>query len=125
MLLGGAPGRGLFCPPTIIAGLHNGDGLVDQEQFGPALPIIRYGDVDQAVALANDNPNGLGASVWGADPVAAGAVARRLESGSVWLNKHGAVQPNVPFGGVKQSGIGIQFGIAGLIENTTAQALFG
>ncbi|WP_217371701.1 aldehyde dehydrogenase family protein [Paracoccus yeei] len=48
-----------------------------------------------------------------------------MESGSVWINKHGAVQPNAPFGGVKQSGIGLQFGLEGLKENTTAQVVFG
>ena len=125
VLLGGAPGQGLFFPPTIIAGLRNGDALVDQEQFGPALPVIRYSSLDEAVAMANDNPNGLGASVWGSDVDAARAVARRLESGSVWINKHGAVQPNAPFGGVKQSGISLQFGLEGLKENTTAQVVFG
>ena len=125
VLLGGKPGQGLFYPPTIIAGLGNGDALVDQEQFGPALPVIRYASVDEAVAAANDNPNGLGGSVWGSDLDAARAVARRLECGSVWLNRHGAVQPDVPFGGVKQSGIGLQFGLEGLRENTTAQAIFG
>lgn len=124
VLLGGAPGQGLFFPPTIIAGLQNGDALVDHEQFGPALPVIRYADVDQAVAWANDNPNGLGGSVWGRDPEAAQAVARRLDCGSVWLNKHGAVQPNVPFGGVKQSGIGSQFGLQGLNENTLTQVVY-
>ena len=124
VLLGGKPGEGLFFPPTIIAGLSNGDPLVDEEQFGPALPIIRYTDVDVAVAAANDSPNGLGGSVWSSDIDAAKAVALRLESGSAWINKHGAIQPNAPFGGVKQSGIGIQFAEEGLKENTTAQVVF-
>lgn len=124
VLLGGAPGPGLFFPPTIIAGLENGVALVDDEQFGPALPVVRYRDLDQAVAAANDNPNGLGGSVWGRDIDAARAVARRLDCGSVWLNRHGAVQPNVPFGGAKQSGIGLQFGIEGLKENTQTQVIF-
>lgn len=124
VLLGGKPGPGLFYPPTIISGLQNGDALVDQEQFGPALPIIRYRDIQQAIEQANDNPNGLGASVWGSDADSAAAIARRLDSGSVWVNKHGAVQPNAPFGGVKQSGIGSQFGLDGLKENTIAQVIF-
>ncbi len=124
VLLGGQPGPGLFFPPTIIAGLENGVALVDQEQFGPALPVIRYRDLDAAIAAANDNPNGLGGSVWSADTNAARDAARRLECGSVWINKHGAVQPNVPFGGVKQSGFGVQFADAGLRENTTLQVLF-
>lgn len=124
VLLGGAPGEGLFFPPTIIAGLSNGDMLVDEEQFGPALPIIRYSEVDEAIAAANDNPNGLGGSVWSADIDAARAVAGRMECGSVWINKHGAVQPNAPFGGVKQSGMGVQFAKEGLTENTVAQVIF-
>jgi len=124
VLLGGAPGEGLFFPPTIIAGLANGDPLVDEEQFGPALPVIRYTDLDAAVAAANDSPNGLGGSVWSSDIDAARAVARQMECGSVWINKHGAIQPNAPFGGVKQSGFGVQFAEEGLKENTTAQVVF-
>jgi acyl-CoA reductase-like NAD-dependent aldehyde dehydrogenase len=124
VLLGGKPGEGLFFPPTIISGLSNGDALVDEEQFGPALPVIRYTDVDEAVAAANDSPNGLGGSVWSADIDAAKVVGRRMECGSVWINKHGAIQPNAPFGGVKQSGFGVQFAEEGLKENTTAQVVF-
>lgn len=73
------------------------------------LPVIRYTDVDEAVMAANDSPNGLGGSVWSADIDAAKVVGRRMECGSVWINKHGAIQPNAPFGGVKQSGFGVQF----------------
>ena len=124
VLHGGAPGEGLYFPPTIIAGLANGDPLVDEEQFGPALPVIRYTDLDAAVAAANDSPNGLGGSVWSSDIDAARAVARQMECGSVWINKHGAIQPNAPFGGVKQSGFGVQFAEEGLKENTTAQVVF-
>lgn len=124
VLMGGEPGEGLFFPPTIIAGLNNGDTLVDEEQFGPALPVIRYSDVEQAVAMANDSPNGLGGSVWSSDVAAAGKVASRLACGSVWINKHGAIQPNVPFGGVKSSGIGVEFAEEGLQEYTDIQVIF-
>ncbi|TPE51898.1 aldehyde dehydrogenase family protein [Amaricoccus solimangrovi] len=124
VLLGGAPGEGLFFPPTIIAGLTNGHALVDQEQFGPALPVIRYTDVEEAIAAANDSPNGLGGSVWSSDIEAARAVAKRMECGSVWINKHGAIQPNAPFGGVKQSGLGVEFAEDGLREYTSAQVVF-
>lgn len=124
ILLGGTPGKGLFYPPTIVGGLTNDDALVREEQFGPALPVIRYSQVDEAVAAANDSQNGLGGSVWSSDIDAAKAVGRRLECGSVWINKHGAIQPNAPFGGVKQSGFGVQFAEEGLKENTTAQAVF-
>jgi acyl-CoA reductase-like NAD-dependent aldehyde dehydrogenase len=124
VLIGGEPGEGLFFPPTIIAGLNNGDTLVDEEQFGPALPVIHYRDVEQAIAMANDSPNGLGGSVWSSDVAAASKVASRLACGSVWINKHGAIQPNVPFGGVKSSGIGVEFAEEGLQEYTDIQVIF-
>lgn len=124
VLLGGEPGEGLFYPPTIVSGLRNGDALVDEEQFGPVLPIIRYSDVDEAIRLANDSPNGLGGSVWSSDKVMAREVASRLECGSVWINKHGAIQPNAPFGGVKASGIGVEFSEEGLAEYTDIQVIF-
>lgn len=124
VLLGGKAGEGLFFPPTIIAGLKNGDPLVDEEQFGPALPVIRYSNLDDAIEAANASPNGLGASVWTADLEAGRKLACRLESGSVWLNKHGAIQPNAPFGGVKQSGLGVEFSEEGLAEYTDIQVIF-
>lgn len=124
VLLGGEPGKGLFFPPTIVAGLSNGDPLVDEEQFGPALPIIRYKTVDEAIALANDSANGLGGSVWSSDIAAARTVASRLQCGSVWINKHGAIQPNAPFGGVKASGFGVEFAEEGLQEYTDIQVVF-
>jgi acyl-CoA reductase-like NAD-dependent aldehyde dehydrogenase len=107
-----------------VADVDHGCRLVDEEQFGPALPIIRYHDVADAVAKANDNAAGLGGSVWGRDLDAARKVASQLETGSVWINKHGAIQPNAPFGGVKQSGVGVEFGVDGLKEFTTIQTVF-
>lgn len=124
VVLGGTPGEGLFFPPTIITGLKNGDPLVDEEQFGPALPVIRYTDLDQVIAAANDSPNGLGGSVWSSDVQKAREVALRLHCGSVWINKHGAIQPNAPFGGVKASGLGVEFADEGLAEYTDIQVLF-
>ncbi|WP_145167266.1 aldehyde dehydrogenase family protein [Rhizobium sp. SJZ105] len=124
VLLGGEPGEGLFFPPTIVSGLSNGDALVDEEQFGPVLPIIRYHDVEEVIRLANDSPNGLGGSVWSSDKATAREVASRLECGSVWINKHGAIQPNAPFGGVKASGIGVEFSEEGLAEYTDIQVVF-
>lgn len=124
VLLGGEAGEGLFFPPTIVSGLRNGDALVEEEQFGPALPVIRYSDVEEAIRLANDSPNGLGGSVWSSDIEAAKKVAARLACGSVWINKHGAIQPNAPFGGVKASGIGVEFAEEGLAEYTDIQVVF-
>jgi acyl-CoA reductase-like NAD-dependent aldehyde dehydrogenase len=82
--------------------------------------VIRHTDLD----AANDRQNRLGGLVGSADLDAAKAVARRLDCGSVWINRHGAIQPNAPFGGVKQSGFCVQFAEEGLKEEATAQVIF-
>ncbi|MDQ0028419.1 aldehyde dehydrogenase family protein [Arthrobacter bambusae] len=117
ILLGGDPDPGqpgYFYPTTLVADIDNNNPLVAEEQFGPALPIIRYTTVDDAVAMANALDVGLGASVWSPNLDAARDVAGRLEAGTVWINKHGAVDPRIPFGGAKQSGYGLEFGTEGL-----------
>ena len=114
VLLGGAADEGLFFPVTLIADLPADAPLIVEEQFGPALPIIRYSDVDEAIAAANASENGLGGSVWSKDLEKAKSIALQMECGSVWINKHGAIQPNAPFGGVKRSGLGVEFGEEGL-----------
>ncbi|MBB4123252.1 aldehyde dehydrogenase family protein [Martelella radicis] len=126
VLTGGTPtnGPGFFYPVTLVADIDHGTDLVDKEQFGPALPIIRYSDVEEAIAKANDSESGLGGSVWSSDIEKAKAIAARMECGSVWINNHGAIQPNAPFGGVKQSGVGVEFGMEGLKEMTTVQSVF-
>ncbi|MEE1621890.1 aldehyde dehydrogenase family protein [Zafaria sp. J156] len=128
VLTGGDPdpdAPGHFYPTTLVADIDNDNPLVAEEQFGPALPIIRYTDLDQAVEMANGLDVGLGASVWSADPARAREVAARLEAGTVWINKHGAVDPRVPFGGAKQSGYGLEFGVAGLKGLGTPQVIAG
>jgi acyl-CoA reductase-like NAD-dependent aldehyde dehydrogenase len=124
VLLGGAADEGLFFPITLICDLPADAPLIVEEQFGPALPIIRYSDLDEAIAAANASENGLGGSVWSQDIDRARSIALRLECGSVWINKHGAIQPNAPFGGVKRSGLGVEFGEEGLFENTDIQTIF-
>ena len=114
---------GYFYPITLVADVDHGVRLVDEEQFGPVLPIIRYSDIDEVIARANQNPAGLGGSVWSSDPEQARHYALKLECGSVWINKHGTIQPNAPFGGVKQSGMGVEFGVEGLKEFTTIQTV--
>ena len=117
VLLGGNPDAdqpGNFYPTTLVADIDNDNPLVVEEQFGPALPIIKYSTVDEAIAKANALDVGLGASVWSSDLSAAREVASRIEAGTVWINKHGAVDPRVPFGGAKQSGYGLEFGVEGL-----------
>ena len=126
VLLGANPegGIGYFYPTTLLADVTDGMRIVDEEQFGPALPIIKYSDVDDAIERANASDNGLGGSIWTTDLELAKSLASRLECGSAWINKHGMIQPNVPFGGVKGSGIGVEFGVDGLKEYTTIQAIF-
>jgi phenylacetaldehyde dehydrogenase len=128
VLLGGDPDEdapGHFYPTTLVADIDNANPLVASEQFGPALPIIRYSTIDEAVEMANGVEVGLGASVWSADPAAAREVANRLESGTVWINNHGAVNPMAPFGGAKQSGYGLEFGVEGLKALGQPQVIHG
>jgi acyl-CoA reductase-like NAD-dependent aldehyde dehydrogenase len=125
ILCGGeAPdGPGYFYPVTIVADVTDGMRIVDEEQFGPVLPIIRYTDVEDAIERANSLEVGLGGSAWSSDVEKAKAVASRLECGTAWVNNHGAIKPFAPFGGVKGSGIGIEFGKLGLEEYTAVQVV--
>ena len=110
-----APEHGpLFYRTTVVADISDGARLVDEEQFGPVIPVIRYSDVGDAVRRANASTQGLGGSVWSQDIEAATEVARRVQAGTVWINQHGAINPHVPFGGIKASGYGQEFGVAGL-----------
>lgn len=125
ILCGGSPSadKGYFYPPTIVADVCNGTRLVDEEQFGPVLPVIAYQDVEEAIALANDCSVGLGGSVWGSDTEQAGQIARQLECGTAWINNHAEVLPHIPFGGCKLSGVGVEFGLEGLLEYTQLQVI--
>jgi phenylacetaldehyde dehydrogenase len=128
VLTGGNPEEnqpGYFYPVTLVADIDNDNPLVAEEQFGPALPIIKYSTVDEAVQMANGLDAGLGASVWSSDPAKARKVAALIEAGTVWINKHGAVDPRVPFGGVKQSGYGLEFGVEGLKHLGAPQVITG
>ncbi|MEP6867192.1 MAG: aldehyde dehydrogenase family protein [Novosphingobium sp.] len=125
ILTGGAPlpGTGLFYPITLVADAKPGMALVDDEQFGPALPIIRYTDVEHALAAANAVDVGLGGSVWSSDIARARDLALRLECGTAWVNKHGTIRPDTPFGGIKASGFGVEFGTHGLSEFLSLRVL--
>ncbi|WP_431873601.1 aldehyde dehydrogenase family protein [Amycolatopsis sacchari] len=117
IVIGGEPDRdapGNFYPATLVTGVAGDAGLVVEEQFGPALPILPYRDLDDVIGQANALETGLGASVWSADVERAKEVSGRIEAGTVWINKHGTVHPMVPFGGVKGSGYGLEFGQEGL-----------
>lgn len=114
---------GYFFEPSIVSNLKDGSRLVDEEPFGPIVPMIKYSDVDEVIARANDNETGLGGSVWSSDVAKATKIASQLECGTVWINDHGSIQPNMPFGGVKQSGFGVEFTRHGLEEFISMQSV--
>jgi acyl-CoA reductase-like NAD-dependent aldehyde dehydrogenase len=93
---------------------------VREEQFGPVLPVLKYTDIADVVARANDSEYGLGGTVWGKDTARAIAVARQIDTGTMWVNQHLAIDAHIPFRGVKQSGLGTELGEAGLLEYTQA-----
>lgn len=116
-------GRGFVYPLTVLADATDEMRVVKEEQFGPVIPIVRYRAIEDAIRRANSLEVGLGGSVWGDDPEAAAKYAERLECGTAWVNQHGAINPMTPFGGVKCSGIGVEFSVDGLKEYTTVQVL--
>jgi acyl-CoA reductase-like NAD-dependent aldehyde dehydrogenase len=121
---GGRKGdKGYFINPTIVRDIAEGSKLVDEEQFGPVMPVIKYADPADALRRANASIYGLGGSVWAKDAERAWSLAERIESGTVWVNKHADIQPHLPFGGAKMSGIGSELGEEGLKEFTQTQVL--
>jgi len=110
------PRPGYFVRPTIVRDIADDSVLVKEEQFGPILPVLKFNDVDEALARANNTPYGLGGSVWSSNVERAYEVAKRIESGTVWINHHLHFGPHVPFGGAKESGIGVEFSQEGLLE---------
>lgn len=114
---------GYFYPPTIVTGISDGVRLVDEEQFGPALPVMPFRDLDEVVDRANATHFGLMGSVWTQDLVRGAEVAARLEVGKAGVNDHGAVDPAAPFGGLKWSGIGYQGGRWGLESYSALQVI--
>ena len=109
---------GYFIRPTIVRDIKEGSRLVDEEQFGPVLPVMSFSDESDAVARANSSPWGLGGSVWSANPERAYALAEQMDAGTVWINKHAELDPTIPFGGAKMSGLGNELGQEGLLEFT-------
>jgi acyl-CoA reductase-like NAD-dependent aldehyde dehydrogenase len=120
VIAGGEPvdGPGYFIRPTIVKDIGTGTRLVDEEQFGPALPVIKFDSYDDVINQANNSDYGLGGSVWSSDLDKAYALAEKMESGTVWINKHAELDPGIPFGGAKQSGLGNELGEEGLEEFT-------
>jgi acyl-CoA reductase-like NAD-dependent aldehyde dehydrogenase len=115
--------KGYFISPTIVRDISDDSRLVSEEQFGPVLPVLRYHDLDDAIARANDTDYGLGCTVWSSDTERALDVAQRVDAGVIWINKHLDLPPDVPMGGAKQSGIGVELGQEGLEEFTQAKII--
>ena len=118
-----APGRGYFFPVTLIDNPPDDARVVCEEAFGPILPLLRYRSVDEAVARANASEYGLGASVWARDASVGEGVAQRLQAGTVWVNEIHSLSPHKPVAGHKQSGIGVENGVEGLLEYTVPQTI--
>ena len=116
-------GKGYFVAPTIVRDISHDSRLVKEEQFGPVLPVLSYSDLDDAIAKANDSEYGLGGTVWTNDLDRGQAVASQIMSGTIWVNKHLDLPFDVPFGGAKQSGLGVEYGQEGLEEFTQQKTI--
>jgi acyl-CoA reductase-like NAD-dependent aldehyde dehydrogenase len=115
---------GCFVAPTILDRVESGMTVFQDEIFGPVLTVSRFRSEDQAIAIANDTKYGLANAVWTRDIDKAMDVTRALKSGVVWINTILEVSPQMPFGGVRESGFGREFGIAGLEEFTEAKSVY-
>jgi len=120
---GAAGGPGYFLRPAIVSNAKDEMTLVAEEQFGPALPLVRYSSETSLSANLNRSPFGLGASIWSDDPIRAADFAEQVESGSIWINGHMDLDPMIPFCGTRQSGLGCAFGLSGLAEYTSTSIL--
>lgn len=125
VIAGGAPldRPGYFIPPTIVRDIADNAPLVREEQFGPVLPVLKYDDIDELLDRVNGTDYGLGGTVWGNDLARATEVAKRVTTGTVWINQLMAIDPRIPFRGLRQSGMGTEMGQEGLEEYTQAQVI--
>ncbi|WP_343211749.1 aldehyde dehydrogenase family protein [Aquisediminimonas sediminicola] len=120
---GEVQGPGFFVPVTIIDNPPESSRVVQEEAFGPVLPLLRYTDIDEVIARANDVDMGLGGSIWSTNHDRAMEIAARLETGTVWINAAQALTPYAAFAGHKQSGLGIEQGLSGILEFTVPQTI--
>ncbi len=114
---------GYFIPITIVRDIVDGTRLVDEEPFGPILPIIKFKEIDDVIKRANDLSYGLGGSVWSKDLDKAYAIAKQMDAGTIWVNQHCAFGPHIPFPACKDSGIGVEWGKEGLYEFTALRVI--
>ena len=115
--------RGYFMAPTAVDNPPDDSRIVREEPFGPIVPFLQYAELDEVVERANAGPYGLGGSVWGRDEAAALAIADRLQTGMVWINEIHRMTPHAPLAGHKQSGLGCENGIEGLLGYTNTQVV--
>lgn len=125
MIQGEAPtGTGYFLPLTLVDNPPQESRIVQEEQFGPILPLIRFTDVEEVIARVNDSDMGLAGTIWSRDIDAALKLADRMETGNVWINEALALSPFAAFAGHKQSGLGVENGIEGLMAYTEPKTYF-
>ena len=120
----GVPGSGFFIPPTVVDNPPESSRIVQEEPFGPILPMLKWSDEDDVIARANATDSALGSSVWTKDMTRATRLADQLQAGVVWVNSHFDVAPNVPFGGHRGSGLGTEWGLNGLLGYCNSQSLW-
>lgn len=125
-LIGGdtSSAPGYFVPVTILDNPPDSARIVQEEQFGPILPLMKFDDLDEVIGRANESEFGLGASVWSSDLERAEDIARKLQAGTVWINESQYLSPHAAFGGQKQSGIGVEGALEGLLEFTQSKTVF-
>ena len=117
-------GGGYFIPVTIIDNPPEESRVVQEEAFGPVLPMLKFANVDDVLDRANASEYGLAGAIWSKDEDKAVEIARRLETGTVWINQNLNLRPDTPFAGHKQSGFGIENGMEGLLEYMVPQSIY-
>ena len=118
------PEGGYFVPVTIVDNPPEDARVVQEEAFGPILPMLKFSDIDEVIDRANASEYGLAGAVWSADTDKAVEIARRMETGTVWVNQNLNLRPDTPFAGHKQSGFGVENGMEGLLEYMSPQSVY-
>jgi acyl-CoA reductase-like NAD-dependent aldehyde dehydrogenase len=106
--------QGYFYYPTLVTNVDQSSKLIQEEVFGPVLPIFKFSTIAEAIHLANDSPYGLGSSIWTKDLAIAMTAASKIIAGTTWINSFHEPQIDLPFGGLKESGLGKEMAIEGL-----------